>query len=158
MTSCLLLLFLATKNYAVSCAVSAKNWRVSKNTLCQQKTCWVIKMPHDDSAKDNWVSKNLLTQQKSADSAKYAVSTKFDLSAQIHGDHSAKKYVISTRNLDKSVKWAVSAKIRWVSKICCVSKIYGSVKMPGDDSAKTCCISKNCHLRFENGKRRNRCL
>ena len=28
--------------------------------------------------------------------------------------------------------------------------------MPGDDSAKTCCISKNCHLRFENGKRRKK--
>jgi len=42
------------------------------------KTCWVIKMPDDDSAKVSWVSKNLLSQQKSADSAKYAVSTKFD--------------------------------------------------------------------------------
>ena len=61
-------------------------------------------MPDDDSAKGSRVSKNLLTQQKSADSAKYAVSTKFDLSAQIHGDHSAKKYVISAKKLDKSVK------------------------------------------------------
>jgi len=35
-------------------------------------------MPDDDSTKDSKVSKNLLSKQKSADSAKYAVSVKFD--------------------------------------------------------------------------------
>ena len=68
MTSCLMLLFLATKLRCVSkisgdvsakrYIVSAKNWQISEK-------------------KDSWVSKNLLSQQKSADSAKkYAVSAK----------------------------------------------------------------------------------
>jgi len=51
------------------------------NMLCQQKkfeliqrkcavsakTCWVIKVPDDDSTKESCVSKNLLSQQKSTD-------------------------------------------------------------------------------------------
>ena len=131
---------ISTKNLdkSVKWADSAKIRWLSK-ICCVSKIYGSVKMPGDDSAKTCCISKNY--------------HLRFE-----NGKRRKKKYVISTKNLDKSVKWADSAKIRWVSKICCVSKIYGSVKMPGDDSAKTCCISKNCHLRFENGKRRNRCL
>jgi len=64
-------------------ALLAKNLTIQWNELIQQntlsaKTCWVIKMPDDDSTKDRWVSK----------------------------------------------KFAVSAKISWFGKICCVSKIW----------------------------------
>ena len=157
MTSCLLLLFLATKNYAVSCAVSAKidgsaKIRCVSKKLAELSKCLMMtqqkiaeKAKICCRSKNQLIQQNMLCQQNLISQHKYMVITQ-------------QKYVISTKHLDKSVKWADSAKIRWVSKICCVSKIYGSVKMPGGDSAKTCCISKNCHLRFENGKRRNRCL
>ena len=50
-----------------------KSLTSQRNELIQQKyavsarTCWVIKMPDDDSTKESCVSKNLLSQQKSAD-------------------------------------------------------------------------------------------
>ena len=56
---------------------SAK-WTDSAEIRYVSKTCWVIKMPDDESAKDSWVSKKI----------------------------------------------AVSAKISWFSKICCVNKIW----------------------------------
>ena len=55
--------------------VSEMSWFSKKYAVSAKKTCWVIKMPDDNSTKDSWVSKDVLSQQKSADLAKYAVST-----------------------------------------------------------------------------------
>jgi len=56
-----------------------------------------------------------MSQQKSANSAKYGVSAKFDQSAQIHGDDSAKTCCISI-NLTSQRNELIQQKIRGVSK------------------------------------------
>jgi len=118
--------------YAVSCAVSAKNWRVSKIRCVSKKTCWVIKMPDDDSAKDSWV----------ASKQKFAVSAKISWFGKIWCV--SKIWLVSTNTVSCLGKnmlyyqnltslrneliqqiYAVSAKTSWV------------IKMPDDDSTKT---------------------
>jgi len=87
--------------------VSEMSW-FSKKYAVSAKTCWVIKMPDDNSTKDSWVRKNLLSQQKSADSAKYAVPAKLI---------SPHKYLVMTEQ-----KYAVSAKICQVREMIWFSK------------------------------------
>ena len=115
--------------------VSEMSWFSNKYAV-SAKTCWVIIMPDDDSTQASWVSKNFLSQQKSPDSAIYAVSATFDLSAQIHGDYSA-KYAVSAKI------WQVS-EMSWLSKKCAVSaETCWVIKMPDDDSTKDSWVSKN---------------